>query len=414
MPDAPKMLVTICYQRGLIDQAKQAQASMAITSLEPLIAKIVTAALPFVHKPPPDFENWCKDQLSWRRLPPSIDQEDQQIDWNKMYTNGIFHDLFLTLYIKDDAGAQSLLRLVPLAWPLCKALEKIPNNWKKGVSESVLATVISCHRSLRAMVGILSPIPGACGCTPEDVQWLFPLEVEYTPQKKSRRAVAPDGLSEAGADDSEKSDGHIFGDFTETCRQVVRHMQRTKAWLDFREAYVSTHGVDKVWRQKLDQQITTLNNLFSEGVGDSSLALQQELGTAGKLLIEANDALRGPPLFPDRGAVELEELIITIVSAEFKQATAMHTDKTLAPTEFNKQLKLFQAVLMGCLYRNKTRASTLHASISTALSTSQTESNVRMWEVATDGAIRFNTPETVQALTTALAANVDMESGSLV
>ena len=81
---------------------------------------------------------------------------------------------------------------------------------------------------LRGMIGILSAIPGACGCTPEDVQWLFPLEVEMTPQRKGRKAVAHDGLSECDGEAPQKQGETTFGDLSETCRQMVRHMQRTK------------------------------------------------------------------------------------------------------------------------------------------------------------------------------------------
>ena len=133
LPDAPKMLVTVCDHRDFIDQAKQAQVTLEMNDMEPLIVKLVAATVPFQQaKSPTELEEWSKDMPGWRHLQPSIDQADQQIDWSHMFINGIYHDLFLTLYIKDDAGDHSLLKLVPVAWQLCKALERPPKSWRRG------------------------------------------------------------------------------------------------------------------------------------------------------------------------------------------------------------------------------------------------------------------------------------------
>ena len=76
--------------------------------------------------------------------------------------------------------------------------------------------------------------------------------------------MAPDGLSEADLEEKKEKGEPCFGDLSETCRPIVRHMQRTQAWLNYRQAYVSTHGVVKAWSPKLDQQRTALNHLMND------------------------------------------------------------------------------------------------------------------------------------------------------
>ena len=245
-----------------MDQVKAAQF-VSIKSCEPLVARMVSASTPWWHSTQrQQSEVWKVDLPTWRDMPPSPTVEDAQQDWCLMFHKGIYNDLFFTLFIKDDGEPQNLLKIVPFYWPLTRALERPPKVFRKGVAACVLEAVGSAHRGLRSIMGLLSPIPCACGVTSEDIGWFYPVDTGTTPvKKKAKRAINPDGLTEATeTEDIAELD---FGDLSDVSRQIVRHMQKSKAWTDFRTAFFQTHGVDKIWAPKLEKQIKYLHDLMA-------------------------------------------------------------------------------------------------------------------------------------------------------